>query len=152
MSLSPTIRIQHQDFDIGAETALMRQLGNDTGAIVTFSGLVREFQDEQPIKALFLEHYPGMTDKSLHDIATQAAARWPLSGITVIHRIGELKPGEQIVFVAVSSAHRGAAFAAGEFLMDYLKTRAPFWKKCLLADGSHWVAAKDSDQAASERW
>jgi molybdopterin synthase catalytic subunit len=152
VNLPLTIRIQPQDFDIGVETSLLRQHGADAGAIVTFSGLVREFQDDQRIKALYLEHYPGMTDKSLRDIAVQASGRWPLLGVTIIHRIGELKPGEQIVFVAVSSAHRSAAFAAGEFLMDYLKTRAPFWKKCLLADGSHWIAAKDSDHAASERW
>jgi molybdopterin synthase catalytic subunit len=109
-------------------------------------------QDGQTIKALFLEHYPGMTEKSLKKILVEAQQRWPLLDVTVVHRIGELVPGEQIVFVGVSSSHRGAAFAACEFIMDFLKTRAPFWKKCRLANSEHWVEAKDSDHQASERW
>ncbi|HTQ98832.1 MAG TPA: molybdopterin synthase catalytic subunit MoaE [Candidatus Acidoferrum sp.] len=150
--MTVTIRIQPEDFDIGAETARLRQLTDNTGAIATFTGLVRDLQDGNRIEALLLEHYPGMTEKSLRKIVEDAHVRWPLLGVTVVHRIGELKPGDQIVFVAVSSAHRAAAFAACEFIMDYLKTKAPFWKKCRQPDGEHWIAAKDSDQAASDRW
>jgi molybdopterin synthase catalytic subunit len=145
------INVQLADFSLEREAEALR-LDNSVGAIVTFSGLVRDLHDDQPIKGLFLEHYPGMTEKSLQAIAAEAQERWPLSALTIIHRIGELKAGDQIVFVGVSSAHRGAAFAACEFLMDYLKTRAPFWKKSLLADGECWVDAKESDNAASERW
>jgi molybdopterin synthase catalytic subunit len=145
------IRVQHADFSLEQEAEALR-LGDHVGAVVTFSGLVRDMHDDQPVIGLFLEHYPGMTEKSLHEIAKEAQARWPLLALTIIHRIGELKAGEQIVFVGVSSAHRGAAFAACEFLMDYLKTRAPFWKKSIQANGECWVDAKESDTAASERW
>ena len=147
-----TIRVQQADFNLQQESDALRANSHDIGAIVTFSGLVRSQQDGRAIQALFLEHYPGMTEKSLRDIAEQAGRRWPLLGVVIIHRIGELKPGEQIVFVGVTSAHRLAAFEACEFMMDYLKTRAPFWKKCLQEGNEHWVESKDSDQTASERW
>jgi molybdopterin synthase catalytic subunit len=146
------IRVQHDDFSVQQETDWLRANAADAGAIVTFSGLVRGQENGRDIRALLLEHYPGMTEKSLRAIVDEAAVRWPLLGVVIIHRIGELLPGEQIVFVGVSSAHRAAAFAACDFLMDYLKTRAPFWKKCLLTDGGHWIAAKESDDEASKRW
>ena len=146
------ISIQPQDFSIEAESETLRAASKGVGAIVTFSGLVRESEQGEGIRALFLEHYSGMTEKSLQKILDEAATRWPLLAATVVHRIGELSPGEQIVFVGVSSEHRAAAFHACEFIMDYLKTRAPFWKKCLLVNGSHWIEAKDSDENASARW
>jgi molybdopterin synthase catalytic subunit len=145
------ISVQSADFSLQHEAEGLR-MDYGIGAIVTFSGLVRDMHGEQLISGLFLEHYPGMTETSLQAIAAEAEGRWPLQAITIIHRIGELKAGEQIVFVGVSSAHRSAAFAACEFIMDYLKTRAPFWKKSLQADGACWVEAKDSDESASERW
>lgn len=145
------ISIQFADFSLKHEAEALR-LDNGIGAIVTFSGLVRDMHGEQSVTGLFLEHYPGMTEKSLQTIAEEAQARWPLRALTIIHRIGELKAGDQIVFVGVSGAHRGAAFSACEFIMDYLKTRAPFWKKSLNSDGDCWVEAKDSDTTASERW
>lgn len=150
--MTATIRVQQADFNIQHETEQLRSLSNNTGAVVTFTGLVRDLHEGVEVQALFLEHYPGMTERSLQAIAAEAQQRWPLLGITIIHRIGELVAGEQIVFVAVSSAHRQAAFSACEFIMDYLKTRAPFWKKCRQADGEHWVEAKESDTAASARW
>lgn len=145
------IAVQEEDFSIEAEGRELQSLQN-VGALVTFSGLVREDHEGQKIDALFLEHYAGMTERSLEAIAREAASRWPLHAVTIIHRIGTLRPGEQIVFVGVSSAHRAAAFSACEFLMDYLKTRAPFWKKCMLAGQSFWVEAKGSDSDAAERW
>ena len=145
------ISVQFADFSLKHEAESLR-LDSSVGAIVTFSGLVRDMHGEQVVNGLFLEHYPGMTEKSLQAIADEAQTRWPLLAITIIHRIGELKAGDQIVFVGVSSAHRGAAFSACEFIMDYLKTRAPFWKKSLQADGECWVDAKESDETASERW
>lgn len=145
------INVQFADFSLKHEAEALR-LDNSVGAIVTFSGLVRDMHDEQAVNGLFLEHYPGMTEKSLEAIATEAQTRWPLLAITIIHRIGELKAGDQIVFVGVSSGHRGAAFSACEFIMDYLKTRAPFWKKTLQPDGASWVDARESDEAASKRW
>jgi molybdopterin synthase catalytic subunit len=147
-----TIRVQQADFSLQDETDTLRAHSHNIGAVVTFSGLVRELHEGSEIQTLFLEHYPGMTEKSLHAIAEQAAQRWPLDGVTLIHRIGELHPGEQIVFVGVTSAHRKAAFAACEFLMDYLKTQAPFWKKCLQGKDAFWVEAKDTDIEASKRW
>ncbi len=149
------IRVQLADFNLQQEADALRLVGrpgNTAGAIVTFSGLVRDMHDDQRVTGLFLEHYPGMTEKSLHAIAMEAAQRWPLLALTIIHRIGELQAGEQIVFVGVSSAHRSAAFSACEFVMDYLKTRAPFWKKSIQSNGECWVEAKDSDTSASERW
>lgn len=146
------ISIQHEDFDIAEETRLLRQQGNSTGAVVTFSGLVRDSDGERRVRSLTLEHYPGMTESSLEKIIAEASARWPVQDVTVIHRIGELAAGEQIVFVAVASAHRQAAFSACEFIMDYLKTRAPFWKKCRDDSGESWVDAKTSDTEAGNRW
>lgn len=146
------VRVQRGDFSLQTESENLRALGSNTGAVVTFSGLVRDLHDGIKVRALTLEHYPGMTEKSLHAIAQEAAGRWPLQGLIIIHRIGELQAAEQIVFVGVSSAHRQAAFSACEFVMDYLKTRAPFWKKCHAADGEYWVDAKHSDDSAAQRW
>jgi len=146
------ISIQAEDFDIGEEVALLRQHSNATGAIVTFSGLVRDLESERQVHSLTLEHYPGMTESSLEKIIREAKKRWPMQDVTIIHRIGELLAGDQIVMVAVASAHRRTAFEACEFIMDYLKTRAPFWKKCRDETGESWVEAKDSDSDASRRW
>ena len=146
------ISIQQEDFDIGHETDLMRQVCPQAGAIVTFSGLVRDLEGDKQVQSLVLEHYPGMTETSLEKIVQEASERWPVIDTTVIHRVGELKAAEQIVFVAVASLHRQAAFSACEFIMDYLKTRAPFWKKCRDENGENWVEAKDSDDQASQRW
>ncbi len=147
------ISIQHEDFDIGEECALLREKVRNIGALVTFTGLVRDQDNlDNRVTSLTLEHYPGMTETSLEKIILEAQERWPVLDVTVIHRIGELHAAEQIVFVAVASEHRQAAFAAGEFIMDYLKTRAPFWKKCRDTSGESWVEAKSSDQDASKRW
>lgn len=140
------IRIQPEDFDQGAEYAQLAQ-GNQAGAVVTFVGRVREFAASSG-SDLFLEHYPGMTEKVLNQIAEEVRERWDVGEIRIIHRIGNLHPGEQIVFVGVNSAHRKAAFAACECLMDFLKTQAPFWKK----EGAHWVTAKAEDQCAAAAW
>ncbi|MDR2213415.1 MAG: molybdopterin synthase catalytic subunit MoaE [Pseudomonadales bacterium] len=150
--MQPDIRVQPEDFSQEREVAALRARGGAVGAIVTFTGLVRDLDGEAAVHGLHLEHYPGMTEKSLRKIALEAAARWPLCDVTIIHRIGVLRGAEQIVFVGVSSAHRQAAFGACEFIMDYLKTSAPFWKKSLREDGEFWVEAKASDAAASERW
>ena len=159
-----TIRIQTDDFDLAQEYQLLRQLSSTVGAVVTFTGLVRDFQDdsegdcaldgaiEGAIESLSLEHYPGMTETLLAEIVDQAHERWSLIGSTVIHRVGKLLPTDQIVFVGVASQHRGDAFEAAQFLMDYLKTKATFWKK-VSQDGEHsWVESKDSDAAAASRW
>lgn len=144
------IRVQTEDFEVGAETRRLYSAG--AGAVVTFVGLVRELAD-QPISAMELEHYPGMTEKALAAIEVEARGRWPLQAVTIIHRVGRLATGDQIVFVGVASAHRQAAFEAAAFLMDYLKTRAPFWKKELGADGQgQWVDARESDEDALRRW
>lgn len=146
------IRIQRQDFDVSAELAALRRHSRQIGAIGSFVGIVRDINDGDQVATMELEHYPGMTEKSIAGIVDDARRRWSLFGVTVIHRIGRLEPTEQIVLVAVSAAHRGAAFAACEFIMDYLKTRAPFWKKETTAAGQRWVASRVSDQAAAERW
>lgn len=146
------ISIQREDFDIAEECARLRRDNPECGALATFSGLVRDLEGERQVESLVLEHYPGMTESSLEKIIHEAEGRWPVLDVTVIHRIGELKAGEQIVFVAVASLHRHAAFAASEFIMDFLKTRAPFWKKCRDANGESWVEAKQSDTEASRRW
>lgn len=125
---------------------------DEDGAVVTFTGKVRNHNLGEHVSALTLEHYPGMTEKALAEIVEQARARWPLERVSVIHRIGELFPGDEIVFVGVSAAHRGAAFASAEFIMDYLKTRAPFWKREATPEGDRWVEARDSDQQAAGRW
>ncbi|MDC1529215.1 molybdopterin synthase catalytic subunit MoaE [Gammaproteobacteria bacterium] len=146
------ISIQQNDFDIAKETQLLRDSNSNTGAIVTFSGLVRDLDKERKVESLILEHYPGMTESSLEKIIAEAQSRWSVLDVTVIHRIGELHAGEQIVFVAVASLHRGEAFSACEFIMDFLKTRAPFWKKCRDENGESWVEAKATDEDASARW
>ena len=142
-----TVRVQTEDFDLGAEAALLRGSG-EAGALVTFSGVVRG----DDVTAMTLEHYPGMTEAALAEIEAEACARWSLSASLIIHRVGRLLPGEQIMMVAAASRHRKAAFEAAEFLMDYLKTRAPFWKKEETAEGARWVDAREADDAAEARW
>ena len=147
------IRVQTDDFDIAAEMAQLRGHGTDSGAIVSFTGIVRAGDGARKISTMTLEHYPGMTEMELARIEAEALSRWPLQATTIIHRIGELQPGDNIVLVLTASAHRHAAFEAAEFLMDYLKTRAPIWKKEILIDGSgDWVDARDSDDNALARW
>ena len=146
------IRVQQQDFDVGAELAALRAADARVGAVAAFIGTVRDLNDGSGVSGMTLEHYPGMTEKSLADICAQACQRWRLMDTLVIHRFGPLRPLDQIVLVAVTSAHRGDAFAACEFIMDYLKTQAPFWKKETLADGERWVDARDTDDAAAARW
>jgi molybdopterin synthase catalytic subunit len=150
--VQPKIKIQAQDFDIAAEIGELTAGRADIGAVVTFSGLCRD--EAGALVALELEHYPGMAEAEIGRIAVEAIGRWPLQGLTVIHRHGRIRPGENIVLVVTASAHRLAAFEAANFLMDYLKSRAPFWKKEHRADGSDggWVEAKDSDEAAAARW
>ncbi|MGE0628409.1 MAG: molybdopterin synthase catalytic subunit MoaE [Hyphomicrobiaceae bacterium] len=148
-----TVRVQQADFDVGAETRALTAGHSDIGAVVTFTGTVRGDASDGPITAMTLEHYPGMTEMELERVEAEAGARWPLQASLIVHRIGELRPGDNIVLVITASAHRHAAFAAAEFLMDYLKTRAPFWKKETGADGvGRWVDARESDEAARERW
>jgi molybdopterin synthase catalytic subunit len=146
------IRVQTQDFDIGKEIDALRAGRSDIGAIVTFTGTVRDSAGGEAISQMTLEHYPGMTEKELERIEAEAHARWPLQASTIIHRTGTMKPGDNIVLVVTASAHRQAAFAAAEFLMDYLKTNAPFWKKEEGPGGSGWVDARESDDAALTRW
>lgn len=148
-----TVRVQTADFDVGAETRALLGDRTDVGAIVTFTGTVRGEAKGRPITSMTLEHYPGMTESELERVEAEAHARWPLAASLIVHRVGPLKPGDNIVLVVTASAHRHAAFEAAEFLMDYLKSRAPFWKKEAGADGSgEWVDARDSDLAALERW
>ena len=146
------VRVQEADFDIGKELAGLRLGRADIGAIVTFTGLVRDMADGEKIADLELEHYPGMTEKALQKIEAEANDRWQLQATLIIHRYGKLAPGEQIVLVATASPHRGDAFQSAEFLMDFLKSRAPFWKKEGVADGGRWVDARDSDEDALRRW
>ena len=150
--MTPTVRLQREPFDAGAETAKLTRGRDDIGAVVTFTGICRGVENGAPIAALVLEHYPGMAEAEIERHVLEAAGRWPLLGVTVIHRVGRIEPGEDIVLVVAVSAHREAAFAAAEFLMDYLKTRAPFWKQVETAGGKAWVAAKAADDAAAERW
>ena len=147
-----TVKVQAEDFDLSAEVAPLRADDARIGAVVTFIGTVRDLNDGASVAELELEHYPGMTEKALQDIALEAKARWPLYGVLVIHRVGPLRPRDQIVLVACTSAHRGEAFAACGFIMDYLKTRAPFWKKEQTPDGARWVDARASDDSALEKW
>jgi molybdopterin synthase catalytic subunit len=144
------ISVQQEDFDPGAEIEQLRQA--NVGAIASFVGVVRDTGGDAAVSGMTLEHYPGMTEKALAGIVAEAEARWPLVGVRLIHRIGRLAPADRIVLVAVSSAHRAAAFAACEFIMDRLKTDAPFWKMETTPEGERWVAAKDSDRQAAERW
>lgn len=146
------ISVQTEDFDIGAIVKALRADDPRIGAIATFIGLVRDFNIESGVESLTLEHYPEMTCKSLRAIVVQAQERWDLVDSAVVHRVGTLRPTDQIVAVAVASAHRGDAFAACEFIMDYLKTQAPFWKREETASGEHWVEARHSDTVAAERW
>jgi molybdopterin synthase catalytic subunit len=146
------VRIQSEDFDAGREIAALRQGNSEVGAIASFIGVVRDVNDGNRVAEMTLEHYPGMTEKSIAAIIDQANARWRIFDALVVHRVGLLKPLDQIVLVVVTSAHRGDAFAACEFIMDYLKTRAPFWKKEQTAEGERWVEARASDDIAAERW
>jgi len=146
------ISVQTKDFDAGAELAQMRLAHPEVGALVSFVGQVRDLNDGAMVSGMHLEHYPGMTEKALSDIASQAMQRWELADALVIHRYGDLKPLDQIVLVVVASAHRQAAFAACEFIMDFLKTEAPFWKKENTSEGERWVDAKEIDEAAKNRW
>ena len=147
-----SVKVQTTDFDVGAEIAVMRLSSANIGALVSFVGQVRDFNDGDNVTSMFLEHYPGMTEKVLTEIIAQAKAGWSIADATIIHRVGELKPQDQIVLVLVSSAHRQDAFAACEFMMDQLKTNAPFWKKEQTQNGLRWVEAKASDEAARQRW
>lgn len=146
------ILVQTASFDLAAEVARLHIANPKVGAVASFLGLVRDINEGDGVRTLTLEHYPGMTEKSLEDIVHQAFARWDLLDATVIHRVGELHPTDPIVLVAVASGHRGEAFAACEFIMDYLKTRAPFWKKERTPEGDRWVDARDCDDEAAARW
>ena len=147
-----SVRVQPDAFDPGAEVNAMYDANVGVGAVVSFVGYVRDFNDGRDVAGMFLEHYPGMTEKALLKIVDEAQQRWPLLKLEVIHRVGELAPGEPIVFVAAASAHRQAAFEACDFVMDYLKTRAPFWKKENTSEGPRWVEGRDSDHKAADRW
>jgi len=150
---NPMIRIQTEDFDVSRELAALRAANPKIGAIACFVGLVRDLNDERAVASMTLEHYPGMTERALADIVDQARSRWNVIDATVVHRTGRLQPTDQIVLAAVAGGHRGDAFAACEFIMDFLKTRAPFWKKEELPGGdTRWVEARASDDAAAARW
>jgi molybdopterin synthase catalytic subunit len=152
MSVTATIRIQQADFDVAKEIAALSKGRTDVGAVVTFSGVCRGSENGEPIAALTLEHYPGMAEAEIGRHADEALSRWPLQGLTIIHRFGRIAPGENIVLVVTASSHRQAAFEAAEFLMDYLKTNAPFWKREESAKGTSWIEARDHDDAATARW
>jgi molybdopterin synthase catalytic subunit len=152
MSVTATIRIQQADFDVAQEIAALSKGRTDVGAVVTFSGICRGSENGEPIAALMLEHYPGMAEAEIGRHADEALSRWPLQGLTIIHRFGRIAPGENIVLVVTASPHRQAAFEAAEFLMDYLKTNAPFWKREESEKGTSWVEARDHDDAATARW
>ena len=146
------VRVQEQDFDVGAEIETLRADNPAIGAVASFVGICRDLNDGEQVAGMALEHYPGMTERSIADIIEQARGRWSLIDVLVIHRVGSLLPRDQIVLVVVTSAHRGDAFAACEFVMDFLKTRAPFWKKEDAASGARWVEARSSDDDAAARW
>src|SRR5215475_142532 len=150
--MEATVRLQRQAFDAAAEAAALTRDGNDIGAVVTFTGICRALEDGEPIAALTLEHYPGMAEAEIERHVVEAGERWALLGATVIHRYGRIVPGEDIVLVVTASSHRETAFAAAEFLMDYLKTRAPFWKQVEKAGNKTWIEATATDDAAAERW
>jgi molybdopterin synthase catalytic subunit len=147
-----TVRIQREDFDVAAEQRLIAQDRAEVGAVVTFTGICRGGEGTDAISAMTLEHYPGMAEQEIARHVEEAEHRWALKGVTVIHRHGRMVPGDNIVLVVTASSHRGDAFAAAEFLMDFLKTRAPFWKQEERADEKSWVSAKDQDDAAADRW
>lgn len=146
------VRVQHEDFDLSTEVARLRADQPKTGAIVSFVGTVRDLNEGSQVASMELEHYPGMTEESIERIIDQACTRWPVHDALVIHRVGPLLPRDQIVLVAVTSAHRGDAFAACEFIIDYLKTEAPFWKKEETPEGARWVDARVSDDQALDKW
>ncbi len=146
------VRVQTEDFDLSAEVAALRAGRPNVGAVACFVGTVRDVNDGAGVASMTLEHYPGMTERALEAIVAQARGRWDLDDCLVVHRVGTLAPLDQIVLVAVSSAHRGEAFAACEFIMDYLKTQAPFWKKESTSQGARWVEARESDDEAAARW
>jgi molybdopterin synthase catalytic subunit len=146
------IRVQTEDFDVGAELAALSQGNRKIGAITSFVGLVRDLSDGSDVAAMTLEHYPGMTEQALQDIEAEARRRWDLEDVLIVHRYGRLEPGDRIVLVAVASAHRGMAFEACHFLIDWLKTKAPFWKLEATPQGERWVEAKSSDDHAAARW
>jgi molybdopterin synthase catalytic subunit len=150
--MTATVRLQREDFDEAAESARLTRGRTDIGAVVTFTGVCRGVEAGEPIKALNLEHYPDMAEAEITRHVKEAQSRWPLLGVTVIHRYGRIAAGENIVLVVTASSHREAAFAGAEFLMDYLKTRAPFWKQIERAGSAVWVDAKDADEASAERW
>src|SRR5437764_14497197 len=152
MTPEATIRIQEADFDVAHEVAALTRGRSDVGAVVTFSGICRGSENGEPIAALTLEHYPGMAEAEIKRHTDEAMSRWPLTGLTVIHRVGRITPGEHIVLVVTTSRHRQAAFQAAEFLMDYLKANAPFWKREETAAGTAWVDARSHDDAAAARW
>jgi len=147
-----SVRVQQEDFDLSAEVAALRAGQPGVGAVAAFVGLVRDMNEGSGVSEMALEHYPGMTEKALEAIVAEAQARWDILGARIIHRVGTLQPCDQIVLVAVSSAHRGEAFAACEFIMDYLKTRAPFWKREVTPAGARWVDARETDDSAAARW
>ena len=151
-SPAPVVSVQTAPFNMAAEMASLTAHDRDIGAVVSFTGLVREMTAQGAITSMELEHYPGMTERALEEIVVEAQARWPLQGVRLIHRHGPMEPGEGIVLVLTASRHRQAAFEAAEFLMDYLKTRAPFWKKETGAAGAQWVDARETDDAAAARW
>lgn len=152
MAIATTIRLQREPFDAAAEAAKLTRGRTDVGAVVTFTGICRGDEAGEPIASLTLEHYPGMAEAEIERHVAEAKERWPLLGVTVIHRHGRIAPGEDIVLVVTTSSHRAAAFGAAEFLMDYLKTRAPFWKQIEKAGVRAWVEAKEADDAAAKRW
>ncbi len=147
-----SVSVQEADFDVGAEIAALTAGDARAGAVASFVGLVRDLNDGSGVSEMTLEHYPGMTEKALEAIVAEAGSRWDIYAVRVIHRVGRLLPCDRIVLVAVSSAHRGEAFAACEFIMDYLKTKAPFWKREVTPEGARWVDARDSDDSAAQRW
>ncbi len=146
------VRVQQEDFDLSSEVAQLRAGDARVGAVAAFVGLVRDMNEGAGVSEMALEHYPGMTEKALETIVAEARGRWDLFDALVVHRVGTLQPQDQIVLVAVTSAHRGEAFAACEFIMDYLKTRAPFWKREVTPAGARWVDARESDEGAAARW
>ena len=150
--MATKVRLQVEDFDAAAEVTALTRGRSDIGAVVSFTGICRGAESGEPIAALNLEHYPGMAEAEITRHVEDAKARWPLLGVTVIHRHGRIEPGENIVLVVTASSHREAAFAAAEFLMDYLKTRAPFWKQVESKSGTAWIDAKETDDAAADRW